>query len=33
MDFNGIWKGTAVSSMNAASAKITFNVKRARAIS
>ena len=28
MDFNGIWKGTSISSMNAASAKITFNVKR-----
>ena len=28
MDFTGIWKGRSVSSMNAASAKITFSVKR-----
>jgi len=28
MDFNGIWRGTSISTMNAASAKITFNVKR-----
>lgn len=28
MDFNGIWKGTSVSTMNAASAKITFDIKR-----
>src|ERR1700691_6250119 len=27
-DFNGIWKGTSVSSMNAAMVKITFNVTR-----
>jgi hypothetical protein len=27
-DFNGIWKGTSVSSMNAAMVKITFNIKR-----
>ena len=28
MDFNGIWKGTAVSSMDAAMVKITFNITR-----
>ena len=28
MDFTGVWKGTQVSSMNAARAKITFNIKR-----
>lgn len=28
MDFTGIWRGRSVSSMNAASAKITFNMKR-----
>ncbi|HVA41502.1 MAG TPA: hypothetical protein VNF49_12605 [Candidatus Binataceae bacterium] len=28
MDFNGIWRGRSVSTMNAASAKITFSVKR-----
>ncbi|HVB78520.1 MAG TPA: hypothetical protein VNE82_01070 [Candidatus Binataceae bacterium] len=28
MDFNGIWRGRSVSTMNAASAKITFNIKR-----
>jgi hypothetical protein len=28
MDFNGIWKGTAVSSMNAAKVHITFNMTR-----
>ena len=28
MDFTGIWRGRSVSTMNAASAKITFNVKR-----
>jgi len=28
VDFNGIWKGTAVSSMNAAMVKITFDIKR-----
>ncbi len=28
MDFNGIWKGTSVSSMNAAKVKITFNITR-----
>jgi len=27
-DFNGIWRGSSVSTMNAASAKITFNLKR-----
>ena len=28
MDFNGIWKGTQVSSMNAARVNITFKLKR-----
>jgi hypothetical protein len=28
IDFNGIWKGTQVSSMNAAHVKITFKLKR-----
>jgi hypothetical protein len=27
-DFNGIWKGTSVSTMNAAKVKITFNIQR-----